>query len=558
MGFTTRPLLRGANGAITAGHYLGAEAGLEMLLEGGTAVDAAAAASFTLAVVEPHLNGLAGEVPILLYSTRHGKVISVSGQGWAPRAMTIDFFRSRGLDRIPGEGLLPATVPAFVDAWLLALGRFGRLPLDRILQPAIRAAEKGWSNYPSLERALADLESRGYLAAWPTTRRLFEPGQKVLRNPPIGRVLRGMSRAFRRGGIRAARAYFYEGPVARAIERHVRKHDGLLTREDLRRYRGRFEEPLSATYRDTRVFKCPTWSQGLVFLQQLRILEGFGLAAMGHNSAEYLHTWVESAKLAFADREAYYGDPLYVRVPVRRLLSRRYATARRRLIGRIASEWLRPGGGRAIRPAAGAEAPSAEPLAASGDTTHVDAADRWGNLLSATPSGGWIRSSPVIEGLGFPLGTRGQMFSLLPEHPNALRPGKRPRTTLSPSLAFRQGRPWLAFGTPGGDMQDQWALQFFLNVVDFGMNLQEAIDAPMVHSEHFPSSFFPRRAHPKRVVAEGRIGREILAELRRRGHEVRVSGAWTHGRVLAVARDEDGWLSAAASPRFGTAYAQVF
>jgi gamma-glutamyltranspeptidase/glutathione hydrolase len=558
--FTTRPTLRGANGAVAAGHYLGAAAGLEILLDGGNAVDAAAAASFAMAVVEPHLNGPAGEVPILIYSAKKRKVVAVSGQGVAPRAMTIDAVRALGVDRIPGEGLAPATVPAFVDAWLLAIRHFGKLPLRRILEPAIRVAEQGFAMYEGLRKTLTDLRDK-ILTEWPSTAEIYLPGGKtpdVVRNPDLARAYRGIAK---RG-----RDYFSVGPIAEAIDRHSKAHGGFLTAADLARYRGRFEEPASRPYRDTVVHKCGPWSQGPVFLQQLAILEGFDLRAMGHNSADYLHTWIEGAKLAFADREAHYGDPEFAQVPLKRLLSKGYAEARRALIDpRHASELMRPGDRPEYRAESALDPRPTESLAAlRGDTTHVDAIDRFGNMVAATPSGGWIRSSPVVRGLGFPLGTRGQMFMLDAAHPNALAPGKRPRTTLSPSLAFRRGRPWMAFGTPGGDQQDQWTLQFFLNVVEFGMDLQEAIDAPTVHTAHFPSSFWPREALPGRLAAEDRIDAAVLEELGRRGHEVVKSGPWAHGRVLAAAVEGGGGrgaglrVAAAASPRFGTAYAQVY
>jgi len=553
--FTTRPTLRGANGAITAGHYLGAAAGLEILLDGGTAVDAAAAASFVLTVVEPHLNGLAGEVPILIYSANKRKVLAVSGQGPAPRAMTLEAVRERGLDRIPGEGLLPATVPALVDAWLLAIKHFGKMPLKRILEPAIRVADQGYHVYDSLRRSLEEFRPK-FEAEWPTTAKLFLPGGKipdVLTNPPLAKALRGIAK---RG-----RDYFYVGPAAEAMSKFSKENGGLLAAEDLRRYRGRFEDPVSRPYRDTLVHKCGPWSQGPVFLQQLALLEGFDLKAMGHNSADYLHTWIECAKLAFADRELHYGDPEFSKVPLKRLLSKEYAESRRALVDPArASDLMRPGDREPYRAESVLDGPGKrlEAIRANGDTTHVDAIDRWGNMVSATPSGGWIRSSPVIPELGFPLGTRGQMFVLEPGHPNCVAPGKRPRTTLTPSLAYRSGRPWLAFGTPGGDQQDQWTLQFFLNVVEFGMDLQPAIDAPTVHTEHFPTSFWPRDAHPAHLAAEDRIDPATIDELRRRGHKVVMSGPWAHGRVLAAALEGKGRMAAAASPRTGIAYAQVF
>jgi gamma-glutamyltranspeptidase/glutathione hydrolase len=288
-----------------------------------------------------------------------------------------------------------------------------------------------------------------------------------------------------------------------------------------------------------------------VLLQQLKLLEGFDLSELGHNTADYLHVYLECAKLAFADRERYYGDPAFASVPLERLLSDEYAAERRRLIDQDqACNELRPGS-----IAAEAVGAAAWPVV-TGDTTHVDAVDRWGNLFAATPSGGWIGSSPVVEGLGFPLGTRGQMFSLDPEHPNALAPRKRPRTTLSPSLAVRDGVGWLAFGTPGGDQQDQWTLQFLLNVVDFGMDLQEALDAPTVHTVHMPGSFYPRGADPGACRIESRVPAEVRAELESRGHRVHVDGPWSHGQVTCVAYDaSSGVLSAAASPRGRVAYA---
>jgi len=333
-----------------------------------------------------------------------------------------------------------------------------------------------------------------------------------------------------------------------------RAHAGLLTVEDFADFGAQgtsVEDPVRVEYHGVEVLKCGPWSQGPVFLQQLKLLEGFDLQALGHNTAEYLHTYLEATKLAFADRERYYGDPEFVGVPLGLLLSEDYTAERRELIDpRHASRELRPG---ALSVAGAASNGHPWPVV-TGDTTHVDAVDRWGNLFSATPSGGWIGSSPVVEGLGFPLGTRGQMFYLDERHANALVPRKRPRTTLTPSLALRGGEPWLAFGTPGGDQQDQWTLQFFLNVVDFGMELQEALDAPTVQSTHFPGSFYPHQAHPAGVRAESRIAAEVLDELRARGHDVGVDGPWSHGQVTAVARETNGVLSGAASPRGRVAY----
>jgi gamma-glutamyltranspeptidase/glutathione hydrolase len=335
----------------------------------------------------------------------------------------------------------------------------------------------------------------------------------------------------------------------------------LLAYEDMAEWHAAVEAPVTFNYRGLDVHKCSSWTQGPVFLQQLAILEGFDLKALGHNSADYLHTWIECAKLAFADREAYYGDPLFDAVPFDVLLSKEYAARRRDLIGAEASRELRPGDvGRgmptyATLDVAGDNRRALNGAAHVGDTTHLDAVDREGNMVAATPSGGWFQSSPVIAGLGFPLGTRGQMFYLNPKRPNALAPRKRPRATLTPSLVTQDGEPFMVFGTPGGDSQDQWTLQFFLNYVDFGMDIQEALDAPTVHSAHFPSSFYPREAYPGRVVVEGRIPQEVIAELERRGHEVVVTGDWVNGKVMGIRYDQArGLILGGVSPRGNIGY----
>jgi gamma-glutamyltranspeptidase/glutathione hydrolase len=338
------------------------------------------------------------------------------------------------------------------------------------------------------------------------------------------------------------------------------RHRGLLTRADFAAWRPRLEPPASVTYRGLSVYKCGPWTQGPVFLQQLKLLEGFDLVKMGHNSASYVHTLIECAKLAFADRERYYGDPEFVKVPLDRLLSREYAEKRRALIDpKKASMEDRPGDNEAKSDKCATSLPDLMGLedeeSHDFDTTHTCAVDRHGNLVAATCSGGWIPSSPVIPGLGFPMGTRGQMFDLDPHRPGVVAPRKRPRTTLTPSVVLRDDRPYLAFGTPGGDQQDQWTLWFFLNVVEFGMNLQEAIDAASFHTTHFPSSFYPRRAVPGELVVEDRIPAATRKELEGRGHKVKVVGGWANGRVMAAAvGPRPGVLSAAASPRGQLAY----
>ncbi|MGE5851145.1 MAG: gamma-glutamyltransferase family protein [Candidatus Methylomirabilota bacterium] len=593
--FTTRPVIMGTRAVVTSGHYLATAAGFRILEQGGNAIDAAAAMCFALNLLEPQSNGIGGEVPTLIYSARERKSVAVCGMGWSPKAFTIDWCREQGIDLIPGDGYLPACVPAVVDTWAVALARFGTLSFAQVLQPAIELAENGFPLYEGLHQSLTANRSK-YMELYPTTGEVYCPKGRVpevgeiFRNPDWANALklmcRGEAAAKHKGrvaGIEAARDVFYKGEIAECIIEFIQgtpiedasgtAHRGLLSFEDLAEWHATVEEPATLDYRGLEVHKCPPWTQGPVFLQQLAILEGSDLKAMGQNSAEYLHVLIESAKLAFADREAYYGDPLFDKVPLDVLLSKAYAARRRSLVGEGASWDLRPGdvgwgvpryatfdvaadNRRALRVAARAVRDLGLGHAHVGDTTHLDAVDREGNMVAATPSGGWIGSSPVIRGLGFPLGTRGQMFYLNPERPNALAPRKRPRATLTPSLVTRQGEPLMVFGTPGGDAQDQWTLQFFLNHVEFGMNLQEALDAPTVHSLHFPSSFYPRAAYPGRVAAEGRISGDVIAALERRGHEVTVIDDWANGKVMGIRYDKArGVISGGVSPRAMIGYA---
>ena len=581
--FTTRPVIMGQRGVVTSGHYLATAAGFRIMEQGGNAIDAAAAMCLCLNLLEPHLNGIGGEVPTLIYSAKEKKAFAICGLGWSPQAFTIDWCRQHHVDLIPGDGYLPACVPAVVDTWALAVARFGTMSFAQILQPAIELAESGFPIYERLRKDIAKHVER-FTDRYPTTGAVYCPGGRVpeigdvVRNPHWANALRLMCQAeeaarhkSRVAGIEAARDVFYKGEIAERIIRFISDnpvedasgsaHIGLLTYEDMAEWHASIEEPLSLNYRGLDVHKCSSWTQGPVFLQQLAILEGFDLQAMSHNSAEYLHTWIECAKLAFADREAYYGDPAFDDVPFDVLLSKAYGSRRRDLIGAEASRDLRPGDvGRGLPDYVTFDVREnnrrAMEAAYDGDTTHLDAIDSEGNMVAATPSGGWIPSSPVIEGLGFPLGTRGQMFYLNPNRPNALAPRKRPRATLTPSLVTKDGEPWMVFGTPGGDCQDQWTLQFFLNYVDFGMDIQEALDAPSVHSEHFPGSFYPREARPARMVAEDRIPPDVIEALEARGHEVVVKGGWVHGKCMAIRLDrERGIILGGVSPRGKIGYA---
>jgi gamma-glutamyltranspeptidase/glutathione hydrolase len=592
-----RPELHGTRDAVASTHWLASATGAAMFERGGNAFDAATAAAFVLQVVEPHLNGPAGDVPILVYSADNDRVDVVCGQGPMPMAATITAFRDRGLVAVPGSGLLAATVPGVFGAWMRLLRDYGRLTLGEVLEPAIGYAENGYPLLPEAGmtiRALAPL----FRQEWTESARTYLPGGVVpapgarMRNVTLAATFRRIVTEARAGSvgreaeIDAAVAAFYRGFVAEAIGRFVadsepidstgRHNAGLLTSDDLVDWSATVEEPVELSYGQYRVYKPGPWSQGPVFLQQLALLDGTDVATMGFASVDHLHTVVESAKLAFADRDAWYGDPRYADVPMAELLDRRYADSRRRLVGPDAAAELQPGSPAGAKPwipelpqplpVASSPAgiahlvsggPLAQVITGSGDTCCVSAADHQGNMVVATPSGGWLKSSPVIPGLGFSLGTRGQMTWLVEGHNNSLAPGKRPRTTLSPTVVLRDGRPYLAFGTPGGDQQDQWTLSFLLNHIEFGMSLQVAAEAVAFHTGHLVSSFAPRRVRPRSLVIEGDADPEVIEELRRRGHEVEIASPLSLGMICATGVSSDGGVVAAASPRGNQAYAVV-
>lgn len=594
MTFTTRPVLMGTHGMVTSTHYLASQAGLFSLKRGGNAIDAGATMWFCLTILEPHRVGVAGESPILVYSADEERVVAVNGQGPAPKAATISWFKEHGYDLIPPDGFLPAVVPGAFDAWVRALDEFGTMTLREALQPAIELAAKGFPVYPELRRSLTErdqevgfaieegkmkVRSRStaerFLNEWHSSAEIYLHGgqvpqvRDVLVNPEWARtfeeVVKVEKKAGRNGreaGLQAARDYFYSGPIADKIVNFMqtfkcrdiygKEHQGLLSLEDFALYHARFEEPVTVKYRGYDVYKCGPWTQGPVLLQQLNLLEGFDLPQMGHNTVEYIHTLVECAKLAFADREQYYADPDYVKVPLNRLLSKEYADGRRKLIDPDhASMELRPG---EMTHSKLGERENKRQL--EGDTVHLEAVDRFGNMISATPSGAWASASPIIPGLGFCMNTRAQMFHLDTKHVERLEPGKKPSTTLSPSLVMKREKPYMTFGTPGGDQQDQWTLQFFLNHADFGMNIQLALDKPTVHSTHFPGSFWPHAAHLGVLHVEPGVPEEVILGLKKKGHKVTVDEPWSHGRCLAIQYDVDtGLISGGASPRGMKAYA---
>jgi gamma-glutamyltranspeptidase/glutathione hydrolase len=609
--FTTRPEIEGTFGVVTSTHWIATAVGMATLERGGNAFDAGVATAFTLQVVEPHLNGPGGDVPVIVHDVKRGKTEVICGQGPAPAKATIAHYRDElGLDLIPGTGLLAACIPGTFDTWMTLLRDYGTMRLADVLGPAIDYAKNG---FPLVERASATIDTvkDQFRQHWPTSAAVYLPNGKVpvpgtiFTNPKFAETYERILREAESGGgsreneIERARKSWSQGFVAEAVDRFCRtqevmdtsgrRHRGVLTGQDMAGWQATIEAPISYDYGRYTVMKAGPWTQGLATLQTLALLKGFDLDALSPLSAEFIHLQVEATKLAFADRDTFYGDPKFVDVPVDVLLSDAYNEARRKLITDRASMELRPGtvsgfgkqvdvrlasGVRSAVENSGAGEPTVGRIdwthdedhlpdvarnhermgAIPGDTVHFDIIDRDGNMVTATPSGGWLHSSPVIPELGFPLGTRAQMFWLDEDHPAALMPGKRPRSTLTPTMALRDGEPYLAWGSPGGDQQDQWITQFFLRHVHARMNLQEAIDAPAWHSEHFPSSFWPRKTRPGVMVVESRVPDATVKELRARGHQVEVGPDWSEGRLTAASRVGKR-RRAAANPRGMQGYA---
>ncbi|MDE3123386.1 MAG: gamma-glutamyltransferase family protein [Paracoccaceae bacterium] len=592
MRFTTRPELLGTFGAVASTHWIASAVGMAILEQGGNAFDAAVAMGFALNVVEPHLNGPLGDLPAIIWPAGQDRPQVICGQGTAPAGATIDHYRAEGLRLIPGSGLLATVIPGAFDGWMLMLRDHGSLTLREVLAPAIHYARHGHPVLPRVSATIAGLADF-FRTEWPTSAATWLPGdaapapESLFVNADLAdtweRLLTEAEAARgREAQIEAARAAFYKGFVAETIDAWMReacvmdaageRRKGVLTGADMAGWQASYDDALSVDYHGWEVFKPGLWSQGPSFLQSLRTLEGSGLAAMDPMGAEFVHTVTEAMKLSFADREAYYGDPAFTDIPVDTLLSRTYAATRTALIGPKASleqrpgvipgyeEWARAAIARAARETEDAGVGAGEPTMAHltekrGDTVHIDVIDRWGNMVSATPSGGWLQSSPVVPGLGMPLNSRAQMFWLEEGLPTSLAPGRRPRTTLSPSMARRPDGARMAFGTPGGDQQDQWQLIFLLRLAHSDANLQEAIDAPLFHSAHFQASFYPRGVRPGHLMVEPSLGEAAIADLRARGHRVEVAEPWTVGRLTATQRDTTGLLRAAATPRLMQAYA---
>ncbi|MDF9302151.1 gamma-glutamyltransferase family protein [Tritonibacter mobilis] len=590
--FTTRPEIRGTFGVATSTHWIASAVGMSILEKGGNAFDAAVASGLVLQVVEPHLNGPAGDMPAIFYSAKSGKTEVLCAQGVAPAAATIAHYKSQGLALIPGSGLLATVVPGAFDGWMLMLRDHGTMSLREVLEPAIFYARDGHPLLPRVAHTIAGLQAF-FEAEWPSSAAVWTPDGKapepnaLFKNPDLADTYARLieegeaAGAERTTQIDAARSAWREGFVAEAIFDYLadacvmdvsdKKHGAVLAPADMKTWRASYEETLSYDYEGWTIHKTHAWSQGPVLLQALAILKGFDLGAMDPMGAEFVHTVTEAMKLAYADREAYYGDPAQSEIPMDVLLSEDYNATRRKLITAEASQAQRPGRvpgfehladayvARAARdfdvgPVAAQEPTMSHLTEKRGDTVHLDVIDRWGNMVSATPSGGWLQSSPVIPGLGFALNSRAQMFWLEEGLPTSLAPGRRPRTTLTPSLAEKNGTQ-LVFGTPGGDQQDQWQLIWFLRFVHFGMELQQCMDAPLFHTMHFQGSFFPREVRPAEIMLEPNFGEDVIHALRARGHKVIVADPWTVGRLTAALREPDGMLRAAATPRLMQAYA---
>ena len=575
---TGRPVIYATQGIISSGHYLTSMAGMRMLVAGGNAFDAIVAAGFAAAVVEPIASySLAAEGVFMLYHASSGELLSLSGQGGAPGKATVGYYKSLGLDVIPtGPGPqahLSFTVPGIVDALLSLLERYGTRTVGEVLAPSIDYAERGIPHYEymiskldsDVTREQFDLYPPGGTDVFYQNGDIPRPGtllvQKALANILSQMVAaeRGTS-GHRLSGVRAARHAFYEGEIAETIVECSRRVGGVLSLQDLASYRAKFEEPAKTAFMGHEIYGQSTWTQGPVLMQTLNMLERFDLKAMGHNSPEYIHTVTEAVKLAMADRQAYYGDPDFARVPIDGLLSKEYASERAKLIdpSKAYPELPPPGDPWGYSKATGAPATATVPAAvgsdgdSSGDdagTTHISVLDRDGNMVCATPSGATFPKSVFFPELGCALSTRIEMFNFEDGHPNVLAPGKRPRTTLVNYIVCKDSQPILTIGCPGGDQQAQANVQLILNTLVFGMNPQEAIEAPRFGTQSVTDSFYPHVYYPGRLMAEEGISGETVQSLRALGHEMVTVAACGLGATVARRDPDTGVLSTGADPR---------
>ncbi len=558
--------VRGTREMVAAANNQEVEAGFRILTQGGNAIDAGVATTLTAAVTEQARFGLGGEMPLIIKPAGKPPLI-VAAVGVAPKKATADFYLKRGPEPleeaarkppIPGQGLLAAITPGLFDGLMLALLTHGTMSFAQVAQPAIEYASQG---FPLGEEFAGFIRiNQRVLELWPTSKALFMPAGvppkrgEVLKLTALANTLQELVRAEKkaRGNrvkkIHAVRDYFGRGPIARKIAAFSEANGGLISYEDLAGFHAEIEQPKTTTYRGYTVVKPGFWTQGPVMIEALNMLEPYDLKAMGHNSPQYLHTVVEVVKLAFADRDRYYGDPKFSKIPEETLLSKAYAAERRKLIDpEKASMESRPGS-IGVGPAA---MPSGGGTSTAQDTTCVNVVDRWGNVFSATPSGGWLPS--VIAGdTGIPLSSRAQSFVIDAGHANRIEPGKRPRVTLSPTLVLNSdGTPFLAMSTPGGDNQDQAMLQVLLNIIEFGMIPQEAVEAPRFQTEHFYASFAFHEFTPGKVNIERRMAKDTIDKLAALGHLVEVRGDWSNSSAPTVILVRPGVLDGGADPRRG-------
>ena len=570
VGFTSfRPPIRGTNHMVSCGNPLAATAGFRILEQGGNAIDAGVASGIAINVTLPQAANFGGVAPIILYDAASDQVVVISGLGRFPKAATIDYFKKHHNGDLP-VGILRSVVSAAPDAWLTALERYGTMTFEQVVAPAVELAEKG---FPTGPRFTAGLERREKIwRQWPQNVELLaprgyvhQPGevfvQKDLANSlrRLAEVERANAKKGREAAIRAARDYFYKGEMAEEIVGFCQDQGGLMTMEDWSGFSVGVEAPQSGRYKDYTIYTCGPWCQGPLLAETLQMLEDDDLQALGHNSADYLHLVNQALALSFSDRHHYYGDPDLVDVPIQGLLSKEYTRERRAAIdmARAFPEMPPPGSPWEYQGPTTAR-PMSSPQPSTGgdlpdDTSYTCVVDRWGNAFSATPSD-WFTATPVIPGLGFIASMRGEQIWLDPDHPSGLQPGKRPRLTPNPALAFKDGKPFMAFGAPGGDAQCQAMTQVFLNIVEFGMDPQQAIEAPRITGWNFPNSFWPHQYLPGQVTVEGRIGPDVIEKLRDRGHNIQATEDWIErmaGGPCAIQIDhERGVLMAGADPRY--------
>ena len=556
-----RPTVMGVIHMVSAGHYLAASAGYRILEEGGNAIDAGVASGIAINVTLPHMTSFGGVAPIIVYLAEAREVVTISGLGRWPRATSLELFTEK-YGEIP-HGMGRTVVPAAADAWLTALERYGTMSFEQVVTPALELAEKGFPISPGLASSIADHADQ--ISGWDETAGDFMPSGSPLRTGEV-LVRDGLATLFREmieverastsgreAAIRAARDHFYTGEVAERMASFCQENGGYLTVEDLADFSVKVEAPEHGSYRDVDVYTCGPWCQGPSLVQILNIAERLNVGDMAHNSAPYLHALIEAVKLAFADREAYYGDPEFVDVPMEALLSKEYAAERAALfdLNKAWPEMPLHGNpwGEAVEPAS-PDAPVQGALWQA-DTSYTCIVDRWGNAFSATPSDPELEA-PMVPGLGFQMSTRGSQSWLDPAHPSRLEPWKRPRLTPNPAMAMKDGALLMPFGTPGGDAQPQAMAQVFLNMADFGMDPQQAIEAPRFSSLSFPNSFWPHAYLPGEVAVEGRMSSDAVAGLESRGHKVRAWSDWDQlaGGACAIRLDrERGVLQGGADPR---------